>query len=244
MFNIDRLFVNHLSNRQISAEELRQFAEDHLGKLKALASPPAVIAALAALAAPCQAAFAAFDAKLSARTTLLATQAGGTITKDEALQLIRSTVRQREGRIRDHFPKGSSPYTEFFPQGLTATTKATTGQITGVLDRLIAAADKHKAALGPELLAEFTALKTTYAGARDGQVDAKGDLAQARADLAAARAVLELQLGRNMLAIASHHLGHPERAVDYFNQSLLEDPTRSGEDPPPPAPPAPPAPQA
>ena len=228
MISIDRLFVNHLSHRQISAEELRQFAEDHLGKLKALASPPAVIAALVA---PCQAAFAAFDAKLSARTTLLATQAGGTITKDEALQLIRSTVRQREGRIRDHFPKGSSPYTEFFPQGLTATTKATTGQITGVLDRLIAAADKHKAVLGPELLAEFKALKATYAGARDGQVEAKGDLAQARADLAAARTVLELQFGRNLLAIASHHLGHPERAVDYFNQSLLEDPTRSEEDP-------------
>lgn len=215
MFSIDRLFVNHLSHRQISAEELRQFAEDHLGKLKALVSPPA---AIAALAAPCQAAFAGFDAKLSARTVLLATQAGGTITKDEALQLIRSTVRQREGRIRDHFPKGSGPYTEFFPQGLTATTKATAAQITGVLDRLIAAADKYKTALGPELLAEFTALKATYAGAREGQLDAKGDLAQARADLAAARTVLELQLGRNILAIASHHLGHPERAADYFDQ--------------------------
>ena len=30
--------------------------------------------------------------------------------------------------------------------------------------------------------------------------------------------------------IAALHLGHPERAVDYFTQSLLEDPTRSHED--------------
>ena len=227
MIAIDRLFESHLSNRQISAEELRQFAEDHLGKLAALASPPAVIAALAV---PTRAAFDAFDGKLSARTTLQATQAGDTITKGEALQLIRSTVRQREARIRDKLTKGSAAYTEFFPRGLVEIGQARLGQITAILDRLIAAADKHKAAVGPELLAEFTALKATYTSARDGQVEAKGDLAQARADLAAARTVLELQLGRNLLAIASHHLGHPERAADYFTQSLLEDPTRSQEE--------------
>lgn len=42
----------------------------------------------------------------------------------------------------------------------------------------------------------------------------------------------------NTLAIASHHLAHPERAADYFNQSLLEDPTRSQEDTSTPTPPA------
>jgi hypothetical protein len=228
MINIERFFENHLSNRQISAEELRQYAEDHLGKLAALPSLPAT---LAALSAPTQAEFDAFDTALSARTTLLAGQIGGTITKDEAVQLIRTTVRQREGRIRDKFAKGSAAYAEFFPQGLDQINKARIGQITGVLDRLIAAADKHKTVLGPELLTQFTALKTTYTSARDGQVDAKGDLAQARAALAAARSTLELQLGRNLLAIASHHLGHPERARDYFNPSLLEDPTRSEDEP-------------
>ncbi len=44
------------------------------------------------------------------------------------------------------------------------------------------------------------------------------------------RTVLELQLGKNILAIASHHHAHPERAADYFHQSLLEDPTRNNED--------------
>lgn len=46
-----------------------------------------------------------------------------------------------------------------------------------------------------------------------------------------------MQLGKNILTIATHHHGHPERAADYFNQSLLEDPTRSNDDPvtPPPA---------
>lgn len=233
MLTIEKLFENHLDNRQISAEEIRQFAEDHIGKLTSLAAAPVEISALLT---PTQAAFGDFDEALSVRTTLLAAQSGGTITKNEALQLLRTTVRQREGRIRDKLAKGSGPYVEFFPTGLGEYTKARLGQVNALLERLIAAANKHKAALGPELLAEFTALKQTFATARDGQVDAKGELAAARAAVAATRSVLELRLGKNMLAIASHHLGHPERAKDYFNQSVLEDPIRSELDPPVPQP--------
>lgn len=231
MINIQRFFENHLSNREISAEELRQFAEDHIGRLKA---QPALPAAITALLAPTEAAFGDFDAALSARTTLQATQSGGTISKDEALQLFRTTVRQREGRIRDKFAKGSAPYAEFFPQGLKEYNKARLGQVIGLLDRLITAATKHQAILGPELSAEFTSIKTAFSTARDSQVESKGDLAQARAQVAATRPVLELQLGRNILAIASQFLGQTAQAAIYFNQSLLEDPTRNNEDTPPP----------
>ncbi|GAA5482344.1 hypothetical protein [Haloferula sargassicola] len=230
MMNIQRFFQNHLDNPEISSEELRQFAEDHLGKLRALPDLPAP---LTALLAPTDAAFQAFDEALSARTILQATQSGGTITKDEALELFRTTVRQREGRIRDKFAKASGPYVEFYPRGLSEYNKPRLGQVPGLLDRLIAAAEKYQAQLGPELLAEFTALKATFSNAREGQVDAKGELAQARANLAAARGVLELQLGANILTIALHHLGHPERAADYFDQSLLQDPTRSNNEPEP-----------
>jgi hypothetical protein len=227
MIDIEKFFENHLANRKISAEELRQFTEDHLGRIKAMSALPAL---LAALVTPTEAAFGAFDAALSARTTLQATQSGGTITKDEALQLFRTTVRQREGRVRDTFAKGSGTYAEFFPRGLGEYNKARHGQIPGLLDRLITGATKYQAELGPELLAEFTALKNTFSTAREGQVDAKGDLAQARANVATTRNALELQVGKNILAIASQHIGSPERAADYFNQSLLEDPTRTNDE--------------
>jgi hypothetical protein len=231
MINIQRLFENHLDDPEISAEELRQFGEDHIGKLKALPNLPAT---LTALIAPTETAFDAYDEDLSARTTLLAVQGGGTISKDEALQLFRTTVRQREGRVRDKFPKGSAPYAEFYPLGLTEYNKARLGQVPGLLARLIAAATKYQADLGPELLLEFQTLKTTFDNARDGQVEAKGDLAQARANLATTRLALELQLGKNILAIASHHLGQPALATTYFNQSLLEDTDRNNDEPSPP----------
>jgi hypothetical protein len=78
----------------------------------------------------------------------------------------------------------------------------------------------------------FTSIKTAFSTARDSQVETKGDLAQARAREAATRPVLELQLGRNILAIASQFLGQTAQAAIYFNQSLLEDPTRNNEDTP------------
>jgi hypothetical protein len=227
MISIERFFENHLSNREISSEELRQFAEDHIGKLRVMSALPAH---LAALVTPTEAAFGAFDAALAARTTLQATQSGGTITKDDALEVFRTTVRQREGRVRDKFAKGSGAYAEFFPQGLKEYNKARLGQVPGLLERLLTAANKYKAELGPELLAEFTALKNTFSAAREGQVEAKGELVNARALVATTRSALELQLGKNILAIASHHLGNPDRAADYFNQSLLEDPTRTNDD--------------
>ncbi len=67
--NIARYFENHLANREISAEELRQFADHHIGKLKAL---PALPLKITALLAPTETAFNAFDEKLSDRTTYLA----------------------------------------------------------------------------------------------------------------------------------------------------------------------------
>ncbi len=224
MLDISRFFKNPLANPRISAEELRQFAEDHIGKLRAL---PVLPANLNGLLAATKTAFGDFDEKLADRTTYLAAQMSGTITKDEVLQLFRTTVRQREGRVRDKFPKGSAEYAEFFPNGLKDTNRARLGQLPGVLDRFITAADKYQSALGSELLAEFQALKLRFATARARQVEAKGDLAQIRANLASARRVLVMQLGKNILAIASHHLDEPERAKDYFDQSLLQDPKRN-----------------
>jgi hypothetical protein len=57
-------------------------------------------------------------------------------------------------------------YAESFPQGLKEYNKARLGQVRGLLDRLIAATTKHQTALGPELLAEFTSIKTSIFTAR------------------------------------------------------------------------------
>ena len=237
MIQLHRLFENHLADLAISAEELRNFAEDFHSRLEARGrdAAQADAATCAALAASLDAPFTAFDAALGQRQAALATQQAGTITKDEAVQLIHTTIRQREGRIRDAFAKGTAGYEAFFPRGLSQYTRATLGQIPALLDQLIAAATAHQAQTGAPLLAEFQALKTTFTSARGEQVDKKGSVSDARAAVALARGALELALGAALLGIARLHLGHPEHASQFFTQSLLEDPDRSQADDTPPA---------
>ena len=73
----------------------------------------------------------------------------------------------------------------------------------------LATAVGHGAEVG-----KFTTLKSTLNTTREVRVEAKGDLAQAQANFATGPTALKLQLGKNILATALDHLGHPERAAD------------------------------
>lgn len=46
------------------------------------------------------------------------------------------------------------------------------------------------------------------------------------------RTVLELQLTGNGLSLAREFKGQPKKAAEFFNQSLLEDPTRDADEAP------------
>jgi len=84
---------------------------------------------------------------------------------------------------------------------------------------------KYEAQLGTLLLAEFTALRTSFNEAREEQVDDKGTVSQARGAVRSTRTALELQLTDNLLTLAKEFKDQPEKCAEFFNQSLLEDPT-------------------
>ena len=148
MMLISRFFENHLDDSKISAEELFLFVEDHEAKLKTAGGTPEQVALYRGLLGALTPLFAEFDAKLSTRNSLLATLEGDTISKDDALRLFRATIRQREGRVRDAFGKGSPEYEEFFPRGLTEYARARVGNVPQLMDRVVTAATRHQAKLG------------------------------------------------------------------------------------------------
>ncbi|MBS0659502.1 MAG: hypothetical protein JSR82_14770 [Verrucomicrobia bacterium] len=229
MIEISRYFAIPFSSSEISAEELRNFTEDHLARLGALGADSPRKAVAERLRNAGQSAFAAFDDALTERAKALAAQEGGTLGKDDVVRLFKTTIRQREGRIRDVFGKDSAAYKEFFPRGLTEYTQVTVGRVQTLLDRVTAAGEKHAAQLGAELATEFKRLSDGFRAARGGQTDATGIVAGARSKVAATRTALERQLTVHLLTLALEHLGEPERAADYFRQSLLEDPARQEE---------------
>ena len=229
MFKIKRYFENPFDDRKISSEEIRIFAEDHIGKLTGHGGYATMLTATEPL-------FTAFDDALSARATELGTQGGGTMTKDQALQLFRTKIRQRRGRMVDVLGETSAEFHEIFPQGLMYYTRVTMQTAQQRLDYLVSKLTKFQAQLGAPLTAEFTTIRTSFETARTTQVEGMGSVSTARGVVKTTRTALELQLLDNLLTLAKEFKGQPEKAMEFFDQSKLEDPTQSQDTPPPPTP--------
>ncbi|MBA2435962.1 MAG: hypothetical protein H0V54_12940 [Chthoniobacterales bacterium] len=155
MIRIARYFENPFDDRQIAAEEFRIFVEDHLGKLNSHNASGPQAGTLTAMVTATQGAFDPFDAALSARAEELGTQVGGTLTKDDALRLFKTTIRQREGLVRSTFGETSAQYLEIFPGGLMYYTRATRQTIQARLDYAVDKFTKYQAQLGAALVKLF-----------------------------------------------------------------------------------------
>lgn len=224
MIRIERFFGNLFDDRDVSSEELRSFAEDHIGKLTTAGAP------YAAMKTATEAVFAPFDEALGERAEQIGSLGGNTVTKNDVVQLVRTKIRQRRGRVVDAFGDTSAEYREIFPQGLTYYTRATMETMAQRLDYAVEKFTKYQAQLGADLVAEFEGLRTQFAAARDEQVDDKGAVSQARGRVRETRTALELQLTDNVLVLAREYKARPEKASEFFNQSLLEDPSRNNEE--------------
>ena len=220
MMRISRYFEIGFDDAEISGEELRSFTEDHIGKVRADGSHAAMLTAT-------EAAFGPFDEALSVRAQQIGSLGGNTVSKNDLLQLFRTKIRQREGRVTDSFGKGSAEYREIFPQGIRYYTRATMETIKQRLDYAVEKFTKHQAKLGAELVTEFTELRTNFNNAREDQVDDKGSVSKARDAVKTTRRTLELQLTDNLLTLAKEFKGQPDKAALFFDQSRLEDPTQS-----------------
>lgn len=220
MMKIARFFENQFDDVEISSEELRSFAEDHLGKLSGRAPYAAMLAAT-------EAAFGPFDDALSDRAENIGSQVGQTVSKNEVVQLFRTKIRQRRGRVVDVFGETSAEYREIFPQGLSYYTRATMETLKTRLDYVVEKFTKYQTELGAPLLAEFTALRTSFTEARGEQMEDKGAVSATRGAVKATRTALELQLTDNLLTLAKEFKGQPVKAAEFFDQSKLEDPAQS-----------------
>ena len=224
MIRISRYFENPFDDRQIAAEELRIFAEDHLGKVNSHNDSGPLAGTLTAMVTATEAAFDPFDEALSGRAQEIGTQMGGTMTKDDALRLFKTKIRQREGTVRGVLAENTPQYREIFPGGLMYYTRATMQTIQARLDYAVEKFTKYQAELGAAVVAEITGLRSAFSAARDAQVGDKGEVSEARGMVKTTRRSLELQLLDNLLALAKLFKGQPEKAAEFFNQSLLEDP--------------------
>ncbi len=217
MINIRSIFKNHFSTARISDDNFRKFANDHVARIKANNTN----GQYAQMLQTTLQLTTDYDTLIKQEDSTYATQQGSTLKTDQITEKFKKTISQREGTIRGEFGIYAPEYQEFFPNGLTEYSTATRANIETLLQRLVDKCQKYSNILGNNLLTIFTNLQNEYQMARNEQLVVIGNVDMIKSQVTVAREALETQIMKNLLALAFEFLGNPDRADDFFDQSII-----------------------
>lgn len=89
------------------------------------------------------------------------------------------------------------------------------------MTRMARTSAKYQAQLGKPFVDRFAGLLAQFKATRKAQLEGKGNVASSNARTKETRDALLLQLFDDLLVLARRHKGEPERAADYFDQSIV-----------------------
>lgn len=214
----DRLTLDLFKSAKISRNELDLFTSDFLKRVQVKGTDLIPQAQTDLITT----AYKNFKTNLGLQANKGALQKGGTLTRKEAFESVIKFIRREEGLIKSKFGKPSAAYLEFFPQGLTEYSQAKVEGLTNLLVRFVAAAEKHKLALGQDFLTEITELQITYTNARDDQGTSIAVNKNVQSEVRDTRKILTLQLTKVVLLVAANTIENAELFNSYFNFGLLQ----------------------
>ncbi|MCA9202480.1 MAG: hypothetical protein KDA59_05530 [Planctomycetales bacterium] len=223
MLKISRFFETQFTSRQFSRAELLDFTQDHLGRLGQQNDAGQYDEMLSATSA----AYEAFGGTVSSEMTAGAIGKARTAAKVALRQTIERRLSGLAGTLHGQFGKESLQFIEFFPRGLNEVRDAREAEIEPILDRVVAAAGTYL----PDSVTELTALRTQWLAVYQAATTGRATTAGANDDRDAAKAALQLQLTRNILDLARQHIGQPEKASVFFDESRLYNATSSPDEP-------------
>lgn len=217
MIRLERFFKNHFDTKEISDNNIRKFTEVHLQRLAAKNGS----GDFTQMISDTTDAYNLYFGKINDEDTKFAVQQGLTIAVNNAVEDFKSAVSRRSGLILSAFGKESPTYQEFFPLGLTEYSGATLQNVETLMNRMVTASTKYTAELTAAVSTEFQGYLTTYTAARAAQLLKKGEVTDAKSSTSQNRDVVEVQLMKNLLAIASMYVGDESACNDFFDQSFI-----------------------
>jgi hypothetical protein len=226
--------TNPFDDSKISMAELLAFTSDHLQRM--IANP------LPALAARVTATQTALGGVSSAFTDDESTL-GLRKARKQAKNDYRSALVPRVGaiaiKVQAQFGEGAPEFVECFPHGRTIFTTCTDDEVENNLDILVAGVTAHTPPLAASIGTDATAIKTGWTAVFSPSESAGGAKTTTIAAKNTARAALQLELFKNLLALATLFPRQPEQLDLYMQQSLLQPHTQSPATPAPSPTPAP-----
>jgi hypothetical protein len=149
-------------------------------------------------------------------------KSGRTITVDDAIADLRSFISRKEGVIADKFPKGSAVYKELFPNGLKEYSAMKKKNADTILKRFITTLDAHKSDFDASVLTEANDKYNTYLSLRKNQLEAIGKVKDEITDSEDKRHDLSVQLYKNLLTLLLLNAEEPDRAGNFFDESMIK----------------------
>lgn len=217
MINLEVFFKNHFDTKEISDDNLKKFTQDHIQRIVANNSSGIYNGMLNATIT----AYNGYFGAITDEDTKLAVQQSRTITTDNAFDAFILKVRQKEGTVRGLYGIGTAEYEEFFPHGLSEYDVASKANIETLMTRMVVASTAHQADLGVDFVTLFTDLKNNYITARTAQLQQFGLVDSSKSVTSSKRDVVEIRLSKNIMILAGQFLGNPDRANDFFDQSII-----------------------
>jgi hypothetical protein len=217
MLQFETIFKNQFANKNISDDNLKKFAEDHLQRMIAKNSGGTFTLRITDTTT----AYTNYFGSMSDEDIALSFQQSLTMTNDNLLDLFKKTVSQKEGTIRGFYNKGTPEYEAFFPHGLTEYSNALKANVETLMTRMIAVSTAHVVDLGAPFVATFTTIKTNYVNARTAQLLKIGEVDDDKTGTADSRDALETELMKNLFFVGFTFPGNVTACMDFFKQDII-----------------------
>lgn len=217
MINLLTFFKNHFDSSEFSNANWLRFVESHLQRMIRKNANSLYDERITLL----RTAIEAFKKALNEEDTSFAQQQAQTKRTNDLIANFKSSVSQKEGIVRGTWGIGSPVYIEFFPQGLTEYAQATKGNISILMNRIAAKAQKYAADLAPSFVDMFVDFASQYNTIRAEQLTSIGDVAADKTLVHETRFALSVLVMQNLHFVAFRHVGDADGGMDFFDQSII-----------------------
>lgn len=229
--------TNPFDDPHISVKELLAFTADHLTRTTANPLP-----ALTLRLAPTTAALAGVGATHGEDDAQLGVRKAHVHAKQAYRAALLAGVGKIAVAVEAKYGEHADELTECFPQGRKIFSTCSDQEVAAKLTKLKDWVTAHTPPLDAAMVTAATTLLTGWNAVLNPSETAIGAKTSTIAAKNAARAALQLELFKNLLALAEAFPRQPEQLSLYMQQSLLQPHTQSPADPTPPPPTPTPAP--
>jgi hypothetical protein len=228
MTNFELFFGNLFDRKDIATFRLLAFAHFLLAALISNNKNNENDSYIAKLTAD----IAAMEAGMSKQEVALAKQFSKTGTVDDVVDDFETYMHSAYVDIAFNTKSNPEAIEQFYPRGKSEYNNVSRSDAPIIMKRVSDLAETHSALIGKDLKAKLQSFVTTYATARETQLELITEVSEHRNEKNEARTPLELLLMEVMHEIARRHPGDTATAATYVRLGMLYPPEKKKKEEP------------